>query len=58
MLRLCSYLSRFLKFIQASAGSQFCLHCTFIDYNTVNGVEIVHVLSYSYDIIEGTVSYQ
>ena len=51
MLRLCSYLSRFLKFIQASAGSQFCLHCTFIDYNTVNGVEIVHVLSFTLMIL-------
>ena len=51
MLRLCSYLSRFFKFIQASAGSQFCLHCTFIDYNTMNGVEIVHVLSFTLMIL-------
>ena len=26
----------FMKFIQASARSQFCLHCNFIDYITVN----------------------
>ena len=55
MLRLCSYLSRFLKFIQVSI--LFTLHFYWLQYRE-QGWNCSRFEFYSYDIIEGTVSNQ